>query len=534
MEIKIQKLKNFIQAPTLLRGGFVLIGVFIELLLVWFATTRLYKPLDDLYFVLFGSVIYWLIILFSKRLSNTLLYLTLLLFPFNRFLILRSDQAYLLGRVSDYLLITLHLFEIPLYTLLFWTIFSKADYVKDTVKNFRINTTLGNPYKVLTLAREKFKYLLKQRLKSFFLLTSILFAGTIFVSIYLNKTSVFLLIPFLQLIFIFILISVHLNKITVKSIIRIFYISAFIQSIISIFQIVLNHSVGLYFIGESKFNSSLFYIAKTMFGNVLRVRAYGTFPHPNILGGFIFLSICLFGFDLFKEIFKKSPFVLNLRFALKSVILSLSLLTLYLTQSRTAILALILAILILILMSLLSVFNKKRAISIFLPIILITSLLGGWIFRDRILSLLSYDQSSVSNRIELADISLESVRNDSTAMLFGNGPDGFLKYLSEHKPVKTYYSFIIEPVHNVFLLFLSNFGVFGLICMLVFSSLLIIKSRFWKFALPYSIILIPTLIFLLFSFNLDHYIVTLKQGVVLLGIFSFFIVQDIKNSKIKS
>lgn len=504
-----------------------MLGCLFEIAILWFAVNKLYKPLEEFYFVIFTSVIYWLIVLFSKKLNSTLLYLSLFLFPFNRFLILRNEQACLLGRISDYLLITIHLFEIPLYTLFSWKLTSRV--FKALISILLQNSQNAN--KFLTFPRES-----RLTIQNFFKrhplkILLFIFVFEMVVSSYVNKSSLFVLIPTFQLLFVFVLTFMYLKKVKLKSLINIFYFSSLIQSIISIFQITLNHSVGLHFLGESKFNSSLFYIAKTMFGDVLRVRAYGTFPHPNILGGFIFLSICLFGYDICLEIFRKDLFRLSFRFMVKSTILSLSILTLYLTQSRTAILALILAILTLILTSLLKVFSKKKTFSIFLPIILAISLFSGWLFQDRILSLLSYDQSSVSNRIELADVSMESVRNTQFSLFFGNGPDGFLKYLSEHKPVKTYYSFIVEPVHNVFLLFLSNFGVLGLIFLIAFSSLLIIKSRFWNISLPYSIILIPSIFFLFFSLNLDHYLVTLKQGIILLVVFCYLVVRQLNNTK---
>ncbi len=87
-----------------------------------------------------------------------------------------------------------------------------------------------------------------------------------------------------------------------------------LQSIVAIFQFLFQKSLGLYFLKESFISPDLVGVAKVVFGEEAFLRSYGFFPHPNILGGFLFLTIIATGayFKLFHvEQFKiKQAFLL--------------------------------------------------------------------------------------------------------------------------------------------------------------------------------------------------------------------------------
>ena len=68
-------------------------------------------------------------------------------------------------------------------------------------------------------------------------------------------------------------------------------ISGVFQSILAIFQFILQHSVGLFWLKESLISPDISGVAKIIFANHILIRAYGTLPHPNILGGFLVFSI---------------------------------------------------------------------------------------------------------------------------------------------------------------------------------------------------------------------------------------------------
>lgn len=84
----------------------------------------------------------------------------------------------------------------------------------------------------------------------------------------------------------------HKNRIFDRTIKIILFVSL-IQSIIAIAQFVLGHSIGLFLLKESQISPNLSGVAKIAFNGQKFIRAYGLFPHPNVLGGFLSFSIIL-------------------------------------------------------------------------------------------------------------------------------------------------------------------------------------------------------------------------------------------------
>ncbi len=64
-----------------------------------------------------------------------------------------------------------------------------------------------------------------------------------------------------------------------------------IQSLIGIAQFVVQHSLGLFLLKESLVGQGISGVAKIIANHHSLIRAYGLFPHPNLLGGFLFFSI---------------------------------------------------------------------------------------------------------------------------------------------------------------------------------------------------------------------------------------------------
>jgi hypothetical protein len=67
----------------------------------------------------------------------------------------------------------------------------------------------------------------------------------------------------------------------------------FIQAMIGIIQFILQYSIGLFWLKESIISPSIDGVAKIVFHGEKFIRSYGLFPHPNILGGFLLVSIIL-------------------------------------------------------------------------------------------------------------------------------------------------------------------------------------------------------------------------------------------------
>jgi hypothetical protein len=78
-----------------------------------------------------------------------------------------------------------------------------------------------------------------------------------------------------------------------NSIFSIIIILSLFQSAIGILQFLSQKSLGLFWLGESHISPNLPSVAKTLFNGHILIRSYGLFPHPNIFGGFLLLSIIL-------------------------------------------------------------------------------------------------------------------------------------------------------------------------------------------------------------------------------------------------
>ncbi len=79
----------------------------------------------------------------------------------------------------------------------------------------------------------------------------------------------------------------------IKNSIRIIIFTGVIQSFFAICQFIAQKSIGLIWLRESILSADISGVAKIVFNGEKYIRAYGLFPHPNILGGFLVLSIVL-------------------------------------------------------------------------------------------------------------------------------------------------------------------------------------------------------------------------------------------------
>lgn len=77
------------------------------------------------------------------------------------------------------------------------------------------------------------------------------------------------------------------------SLLRIAFIVVFIQITISLLQLYNQQSIGLKWLGESELSINSVNIAKIESPFGLFIRPYGTFPHPNVLGGFMGMVLLL-------------------------------------------------------------------------------------------------------------------------------------------------------------------------------------------------------------------------------------------------
>ena len=237
--------------------------------------------------------------------------------------------------------------------------------------------------------------------------------------------------------------------------------------------------------------------------NGLRIlRAYGTLPHPNILGGFL-LFVMLGPISLFFN--SKKPNYPAL------ILLCFGLILLVLTFSRSAWLGWLAFVLVLLIKF--RHLDRKRLI-LFISATAMAVLLTGIPLRELIFSRLT--------NLEIATETISSVGRSWLAQqamdiiqkhpLTGVGVGSFIIELAKNAVPGA----PIEPVHNVFLLMTAELGIVGFIlllglCIAIASTVIRSKSPRAIFA--------GALVTGLGVINLfDHYLWTLAPGRLMLGL----------------
>ncbi len=264
-------------------------------------------------------------------------------------------------------------------------------------------------------------------------------------------------------------------------------LNTLIQGIVGILQVSRGASLGLTFLGESQVVSGMYGSSFINLGGQAFLRAYGTFPHPNIFAGFLILSL-LIGIVCAKRL---PGFGVSLAL--------LSLLALPLTFSRAAILIAALILLILFIRAFLRS-NKKAGVLAVSPLL----------YFERFGNLVRGGDSSWSERIDLLKVSTKLVKEN---FLLGTGMGNFIKAMGDYAPSTSRGISLLQPVHNIFVLLFVELGLLGF---LIFFYILgrICISNLKKFTF-FKLGVLLTILIIAFW---DHYLISLPQG---LGIFMF-------------
>ena len=255
----------------------------------------------------------------------------------------------------------------------------------------------------------------------------------------------FSLIGLLTVLLIYLLI---INKILkVNEIFKVITWSMSLQGLIAVLQLFLGHSLGFGFLGEPTLNESAAHLAKLDLGSWSLIRSYGTLAHPNILGGFLALS--LLGTLLYPP---ESNRVRNL-------LLCIQLLGLISSFSRSALLALILGIIILSYRSVPLIKEKySRFVSYGIFFLMGVEILV--LVLTRPLPLMS--DPAVQTRIE----GYERAGEIFAEHPFGVGWQLETLFMDENTS-QNWMPWDYQPTHNIFLLLWVETGIQGLIAFVV-------------------------------------------------------------------
>ncbi len=284
------------------------------------------------------------------------------------------------------------------------------------------------------------------------------------------------------------------------------------SSMIGIGQFIFQHSLGgpFWIIGERSFFSDTPGIARfnlcPSYTCTLVLRAYGTFPHPNVLGGYIAVVSPIIGYFLITSPFKHSR--------LYSIILFVSFAALLVTFSRSAWVVAFLHFSILIGIVLNGIKKNIHWLNRIGTMLALCALVIACVVFFPTAS-----DESVVRRIELQESAIRMWKHSS---VFGVGLGNFVSQL----PTYTHNRYInfLQPVHNIFFLWLAELGVVGLFMVAAMCGA-ILKYSYALFSRAtemkrheYLIYLIPLLSLIIVG-GIDHYPVTLQQGQLLSTLF---------------
>jgi O-antigen ligase len=287
-----------------------------------------------------------------------------------------------------------------------------------------------------------------------------------------------------------------------------FVISILIHASIGIYQFFSQNIVANKYLGIAGQISSNYGVSVLKNSTGRFLRAYGGMPHPNMLGGFIVVAI-LFLFIVFVKKYSKTNSLIKIALCLSLHILNTGLI---LTFSRSAYLALFISILPIFFYF---IYKKQfYTIKLFVIIFCLSFFVNFVVFNDLIIArMFSSDISSDVSGIERLELNKQAIFIIKNNLLLGVGlgnyvPHAFLSNI-EQLDIWQY-----QPVHNIFLLILSEMGIFGLLMFLFILIFCFIENMTNKNI--YSFFVINIIIAILVISCLDHYFITSFSGLVLL------------------
>lgn len=399
--------------------------------------------------------------------ANILIYCLLFFLPsqFGKFFFL--DSSYIDGVRVDYLAPVIYLTDILFILLLFFNI-----------------KTLIKVFKTLSLKKNNYNFVI-----AFFLI--------IFINLLVSENKIITIFRFVKILEVFLLyLIIKAKKLDYIKIYSVLALSSFLELALVLYQVIQGKSLqgAAWFFGERLFNIATPGIAKVSIEGVEVLRGYGTFSHPNSLAGFYFL---IYVFVLFfspkKYIEEKNWMKFNI---IKQILLGVSTLLVVFSFSKIAILGLLFFTLLYYAWFKLDCLLCKMS-KIIIPLFLVF-----FVFFTK------GDSFSIQKRIYLANSSFEIISQNP---FFGTGLGNYLYKQAEIISPYTY--FFLQPVHNIFLLFISEIGVpiFLILLFFLFKNLSGQKLSIYNAWLM-------TFLAVFYTGFFDHYWLTLQQNILLLPV----------------
>lgn len=362
------------------------------------------------------------------------------------------DFTFISGIRIDYLSPTLYLTDIITFLLFLFTYYKK-----------KIKLSTPHPYILFVLTLVILSVALSQN----------------------PLAGIYGLIKLFEMIFVAYYIYKNVNIVFLSKVLS---IAIVYQSLIAVTQFINKGSTNLfYLLGERSFNSQTPNIANATIDGSLVLRVYGTFSHPNVLAGFLLTSILLIILYIKpQKTWEKLYF---------NAVLIIGGVTLIITLSRIPI------ILFALLIPVFLIRTKRYILLLGLYLLALIPVLP---YLSRFLSFSFSDLSFLERKYQMIG-AIEMTRDYP---LLGVGLNNFLFHFQDYYFVATNY-FFLQPVHNIYLLILSQLGFISFVITLYYLVKVVRQGSF-----NIKVVLL-TILFLGF---IDHYLLTVQQGQLLLAV----------------
>lgn len=274
---------------------------------------------------------------------------------------------------------------------------------------------------------------------------------------------------YLFLIYSAVLFAYLIRFIPKVNVFKVFLLSGSIQGLLAIYQLIVQKVDGSKWLGISEHLPATLGTSVVEFADERMLRAYGSLPHPNVLGGFmlvvIFFGLYLWidaykntGVGFWQRLFKKS-YPGNLVFVIAALVISTY--GILASFSRGAILALLLSLFSLILIN---IFNRDwltvTVVTKYLVVFFVVFLSfntwfpGAWTTRLNMDSRL--EQKSVSERVDNFDqLGWDNYKN----VFFGQGLGMNTLVAFQKNSDRPVYD--VQPIHDIFILMFAELGLIG-------------------------------------------------------------------------
>ncbi len=429
------------------------------------------------------------------KLQLGLFYLLLLLLPTQIGRHFFFHFSFISGLRSDYLAPTIYLTDIIVFFLLTCRAVLCCKNIRLTVRKKSLNFISFN----------------------FFLIFGYLLFNCIFVASF-KWAAFYKLVKITE----FTLLGFVIAKINpkIKTIVAVLSFDVFYVSFIALAQFILQRSIGGFFwwLGERTFSVSSagiatffwpFFLSAKLWpvnlGRKLFLRPYATFPHPNVLAGF--LAVVL---PLMLNFFFLSKIKINklLKYLILTVIL-FGFMTLIISFSKAAWCVALVGLWLVLAKDKIDLVwwikkHSKFSLAIFYSILVLS--IAIFLFIPE--SFFIFEK----NWQERGELLKGAISMLAEKPFFGVGLNNFILLFKDYTFLFSDL-FIFQPVHNIYVLILTETGIVGFIVFLLFLFQAFYRSVFSSTFVSLSLIQL----FLLGLF--DHYLVTLQQAQLLFTVF---------------